>query len=72
MGFGASQASTGLNYLFETPTGLPTEVALIFCITMLALISVVAGLDKGVKILSELNMVLALLLLICWFTARRF
>ncbi len=64
LGFGASQASTGLNYLFDTPTGLSTEVILIFCITMLALISVVAGLDKGVKVLSELNMLLAVLLLI--------
>ncbi len=64
LGFGASQASTGLNYLFDTPTGVSTEVVLICCITMLALVSVVAGLDKGVKVLSELNMLLAVLLLI--------
>ena len=64
LGFGAEQASAGLNYLFNVPTGDTTKVVLILLITLAALISVMAGLDKGVKRLSEINMILALLLLL--------
>lgn len=64
LGYGASQAATGLNFLFDFPMTNTTQVLLIIGITALALISVVAGLDKGVKILSEINMGLAALLLL--------
>ena len=64
LGYGASQAATGLNFLFDVPLTNTTQVILIIGITALALISVVAGLDKGVKILSEINMGLAALLLL--------
>ncbi|SDS84822.1 betaine/carnitine transporter, BCCT family [Halopseudomonas sabulinigri] len=63
LGFGAEQATAGLHYLFDFGTGNVTKVLLITGITGLALLSVVAGLDKGVKRLSELNMVLAIVLL---------
>ena len=63
LGFGAEQATAGLNYLFGVSTGNTTKVVLIIAITAVALISVLAGLDKGVKRLSEINMILALLLL---------
>ena len=63
LGFGAEQATAGLGYLFGTPTGNGMKVFLIIAITGVALVSVLAGLDKGVKRLSELNMILALLLL---------
>ncbi|UWR85762.1 BCCT family transporter [Phaeobacter inhibens] len=64
LGFGATQANAGLNELFGVPIGSTTEVILISAITAVALISVVRGLDGGVKVLSELNMGLAFLLLI--------
>ncbi|WP_432280092.1 BCCT family transporter [Salinivibrio costicola] len=64
LGLGASQASAGLHYLFDTPLGNTTEVLLVMGITGMAILSVVAGVDKGVKRLSEVNMLLALLLLI--------
>ncbi|WP_197075735.1 MULTISPECIES: BCCT family transporter [unclassified Salinivibrio] len=64
LGLGASQASAGLHYLFDTPLGDTTEVLLVMGITGAAILSVVAGVDKGVKRLSEINMMLALLLLI--------
>ncbi|MBN9886622.1 BCCT family transporter [Salipiger abyssi] len=64
LGFGATQANAGLNELFGIPVGSTTEVILISCITAIALISVLRGLDGGVKILSEINMGLAFLLLI--------
>ena len=64
LGLGASQAASGLNYLFDIPLGETTQIVLVIGITALALISVVKGLDAGVKKLSEINMVLALLLLV--------
>lgn len=64
LGLGASQAASGLNHLFGTPLGTTMQVVLVTGITALALISVVAGLDAGVKRLSEINMVLAVLLLL--------
>ncbi|HIF9096528.1 TPA: BCCT family transporter [Photobacterium damselae] len=64
LGYGASQAATGLNFLFGVPMTDTTQIVLIVIITALALISVVAGLDSGVKRLSEINMGLAALLLL--------
>ncbi len=63
LGLGAQQASAGLAYLFGIPADDTTRVVLIACITAAALVSVVAGLDAGVKRLSEINMTLAVLLL---------
>ncbi|GGL59180.1 BCCT family transporter [Wenxinia marina] len=62
LGFGATQANAGLNELFGVPVGVGTEVILISAITAVALVSVVRGLDGGVKVLSEINMGLAGLL----------
>ena len=64
LGIGASQASAGLNYLFGMPEGNLTMVALIMGITLVATLSIVAGVDKGVKRLSQVNMALAFLLLL--------
>lgn len=64
LGFGAAQASAGLNFLFDVPTGTTTEIVLVVIITAIATTSVIAGLDAGVKRLSEINMVLAALLLL--------
>lgn len=63
LGFGAEQANAGLNHLFGVPVTDVSKVLLIVGITAIALTSVVAGLDAGVKRLSEINMVLAALLL---------
>ncbi|HEY9095708.1 MAG TPA: BCCT family transporter [Hydrogenophaga sp.] len=64
LGLGASQAAAGLNYLFDIPLGNTTQIVLVVGITAIALTSVLAGLDAGVKRLSEINMVLAILLLV--------
>ncbi|MBE0481879.1 MAG: BCCT family transporter [Bacterioplanes sp.] len=64
LGLGASQASAGLHALFGLPEGITTQVLLVIGITLIALVSVVAGLDAGVKRLSEINMTLATLLLL--------
>ena len=64
LGFGTEQALAGLNFLFGTPTGGVAKVVLIGAITAIALVSVIRGLDGGVKVLSEINMGLAALLLL--------
>ncbi|WP_322520512.1 BCCT family transporter [Guyparkeria halophila] len=63
LGIGAQQAAAGLNHLFDVPGGNTTLVLLISAITAVAIVSIVLGVDKGVKRLSEMNMVLAFLLL---------
>lgn len=62
LGLGAEQANAGLEYLIGFPEGNASKVLLVIGITAIALGSVVAGMDKGVKRLSEINMILALLL----------
>nr|WP_226898320.1 BCCT family transporter [Mangrovicoccus algicola] len=64
LGFGATQANAGLNELFGVPIGDTTEVLLITGITAIALVSVLRGLDGGVKVLSEINMGIAVVLLL--------
>ncbi len=63
LGFGAQQAASGLNFLFEVPNTINTQIAIIFGVTAVAVISVVRGLEGGVKVLSNFNMMLAALLL---------
>jgi BCCT family betaine/carnitine transporter len=64
LGLGAEQAAAGLDYLFGITATDTSKVLLIIGITAIALMSVLAGLDKGVKRLSEINMVLAIGLLL--------
>jgi BCCT family betaine/carnitine transporter len=64
LGFGAEQAMAGLDHIFGIGVSDVSKVVLIVAITGVALLSVVAGLDAGVKRLSEINMVLAGLLLV--------
>lgn len=64
LGIGVMQVNAGLNYLFGLPVSIMVQVALIAAITCAATVSVVAGLDAGIRRLSELNLVLALLLMI--------
>ena len=64
LGIGARQVNAGLSYLFKIPQNTPVQVVLIALITALATWSVVRGLDKGIKFLSNLNVSIALILLI--------
>jgi len=64
LGFGAQQAAAGISFLFNVDNGLTTQLTIIACVTGLALISVLRGIDGGVKVLSNINMSLALLLLL--------
>ncbi len=64
LGFGVQQVSAGLNFLFGLPTATWFQVLLIAIITGFATMSVVAGLDSGVRFLSEWNIRLAAALML--------
>jgi len=64
LGFGVAQVNAGLSYLFGVAVSPEMQVILIAAITACATASVVSGLDAGIKRLSELNMILAVLLLL--------
>jgi len=64
LGVGAQQANAGLNYIYGIPNNITVQVILIIGITLVALVSVLRGLDGGVKVLSEINMMVAALLLV--------
>ncbi len=64
LGLGAKQAAGGLHFLFDTPNAINVQIAIIVGVTAAAVISVMRGLDGGVKLLSNINMGLAALLLV--------
>lgn len=64
LGFGVIQINSGLEYLFGVPVSTTTQVALIAIITAIATVSVGLGLDTGIRRISELNIILAIFLLV--------
>tara|TARA_R110002124_G_scaffold105523_1_gene256493 strand:- start:78267 stop:80216 length:1950 start_codon:yes stop_codon:yes gene_type:complete len=67
LGLGASQVNSGFGYLFGIDVSVTNQIVIMTVIVGLAVISVATGLDKGIKILSETNMVLAVILLLLIF-----
>ncbi|RTR38828.1 BCCT family transporter [Shewanella canadensis] len=64
LGLGAQQAASGFHHVFGIDNGLMLQIAIIFIVTLLAVISVVRGIEGGVKIISNVNMLLALALVV--------
>mgnify|MGYP000241009431 FL=1 len=64
LGLGAQQASAGINHVFGTDGGIGLQIGVIIGVTALAIISVIRGLEGGVKLLSNINMVVAFVLLV--------
>ena len=64
LGFGVEQINSGLNELFGIEKSVGVQLGLIVLTTVLATVSVVLGLDAGIKRLSEINIVLAVALLV--------
>lgn len=68
LGLSVTQINTGVNYLFPSiPVSIPVQIATILIITLLATFSVVAGMDKGIKRLSVINIGLAVALMLFVF-----
>lgn len=61
LGLGAQQANAGLNFIFGMEINTTTQVIVIVLVTAVALVSVWRGLEGGLKKLSEINMIMALL-----------
>lgn len=64
LGFGVQQVAAGLSHVFGVSSGITTQVLLIGGITGVATLSVILGVDKGVRVLSEWNMRIAIVLLV--------
>ena len=64
LGLGASQAAAGINHVFDIESGVGLQIGVIVGVTLLAIVSVVRGLDGGVKLLSNVNMLIAFVLLV--------
>ncbi|ACY51298.1 High-affinity choline uptake protein BetT [Vibrio antiquarius] len=64
LGLGAQQAASGIHHVFGVEPGLGLQIVVITVVTLLAVVSVVRGIDGGVKVISNINMVVAFLLLI--------
>ncbi|PSW04332.1 BCCT family transporter [Photobacterium lipolyticum] len=63
LGLGAQQATSGINHVFGTDGGIGMQLVVIAFVTFIAILSVVRGIDGGVKVLSNINMLFALALL---------
>ena len=59
LGLGSQQATSGLNFLFGIPNTLTTQIIVILVVTAVAIVSVARGLEGGVKLLSNINMIMA-------------
>jgi len=64
LGLGAQQAAAGIGHVFDITAGLGLQIVVIIGVTLLAIGSVVRGLEGGVKLLSNVNMILAFFLLV--------
>ena len=64
LGIGAKQINSGLNYVFGLPDAANMQVIIIIVITLIATVSVVSGISKGIKWLSEANIYVSALLLL--------
>ncbi|MBB3229394.1 BCCT family transporter [Halomonas stenophila] len=63
LGLGVQQINSGLNFVWDVPISVNVQMVLIAAITVLALISVLTGLKRGIKYLSEANMWLTFIIL---------
>ncbi|MEL7937071.1 choline BCCT transporter BetT [Pseudomonas delhiensis] len=64
LGYGVLQINSGFHHVFGLPVNATVQVILIAATCALATLSVASGLDRGIRILSELNLGLAVLLML--------
>ena len=74
LGLGAMQVGTGLSKLYGIPSSTTVSIIVIAVVTILYIISAVTGINKGIKMLSNVNMVLAfgLMLLVLFFGPTKY
>ena len=67
LGFGAAQINGGLSYLFDIPNNFTVQSIIVAVVTVLFILSAWSGLGKGIKYLSNTNMILAIILFVLMF-----
>ncbi|MEL7565911.1 MAG: BCCT family transporter [Dehalobacterium sp.] len=67
LGLGTLQISSGLSYVFGIPSNFITQIGIIVVITFIFIWTAITGIDKGIKFLGDLNLVLAVSILILTF-----
>ena len=65
LGQGTLQINAGLNHLFGIPQGAVSIIVIVAIMAVVYIWSAVSGIDKGIKMLSKVNMCLALSLMVC-------
>ncbi|MBC7724337.1 MAG: choline BCCT transporter BetT [Burkholderiaceae bacterium] len=60
LGIGVAQLNYGLNFMFGLPENIAFQAALIALAVVMAAISVMSGVEKGIRRLAELNVILAI------------
>ncbi|MCQ1529302.1 glycine betaine uptake BCCT transporter [Lutispora saccharofermentans] len=63
LGIGTLQINSGLSYMFGLPTTTMVQLSIIAVITIIYIWTAVSGIDKGIKLLSDLNLILAFAIL---------
>ena len=72
LGLGTLQINAGFNYLFGVPINLVVEIIIIIVVSFLYIGSAVSGLDKGIKIISDTNLYVAIgLLAVCFIVGPK-
>ncbi|WP_144558742.1 BCCT family transporter [Shouchella miscanthi] len=64
LGFGAAQMNGGISFLTNIPNSFGLQLVIIVIVTILFLISASTGIDKGIRVLSRMNMILVMLMLL--------
>ena len=68
LGLGTMQINAGFNKLFGIPTTLLVQIGIVVVVSILYIGSAVSGIEKGIKVISDTNLYVAIgLLLVCFW-----
>ena len=72
LGLGVLQINAGLNYLFGVPTDLIIQIAIILVISVIFIGSAVLGIEKGIKVISDANLYIAIgIMIVCFIVGPK-
>lgn len=72
LGLGTLQINAGFNYLFGIPTNLAVQIIIIVVVSVIYITSAVSGIEKGIKIISDTNLYVAIgLMVVCFLVGPK-
>lgn len=72
LGLGTLQINSGLNYIFNVPKNLTVEIIIIVIITVIVIWSAVSGIEKGIKLISDANLYIAVgIMIVCFIVGPK-